>query len=144
MTTDALINGNIIELNSEEKEKAEKFHRERIAFVILDNKLVVNDNPDDDRDHQHWLTEDFKITIKEFERLTRGYIKPGRIQLFIGSKFECINPDTLRLDHLLDLICLHNKKFGNNDIQVFNGVHIGKVGDIWEPIQRLMYLKQDV
>lgn len=143
MTTDALIKGEVVQLGIDEKEKAEKFHRERIAFAIVGDKLLINSDESDDRDHQHWLSEDFGVTVEEFEELTRGYIKTGRLQLFKGSGFECIDTSNIRLDHILELVKQHNKKFGKLDIEVFSGVSIGKVGEIWEPIKNIMNIRQE-
>ena len=79
MTNDALINGEVRILSDKEKIDAESFHLRRLAFIWINDELFFNENPNDDRDHQHWVCEDFGITVEEFERLPRGYILPGRI-----------------------------------------------------------------
>lgn len=87
MTNDTVINGKEVELEGVEKTEAEKFHKEQIAFAMIPDgngknmqyELVFNEDSTDDRDHMHWLMDDYGITLEVFEGLVRGYIKPGRI-----------------------------------------------------------------
>lgn len=134
MTNDALINGKVVTLTEEEKIAGEKFHRSRVPFAWIDKKLVFNDNAGDDRDHQHWLLEDFGISVEEFETMNRGYMIESRIQLFKGSKFEPINMDDVSVTDFSSLTHKHREIFNSTEVTICNGVHVGKVGEIWEPI----------
>ena len=72
MKNDAIINGKQITLSDEERKAGEKFHLSRYPFAWVNNQLVFNDNTNDDRDHQHWLCEDYGLTVEEWERVPRG------------------------------------------------------------------------
>lgn len=137
--TEALLNGKMTNLELDEAIKADKFHRNRFAFAWIDGKLTFN-KLGDSRDHQHWLTEDFGLTLQEFEETPRGYIKEGRIQLFKGSDFRKIDIDKDLTDFKSDkesLVKAHNKLFEGVTPEIFNGVKIGKVGEIWPPIEKI-------
>ena len=116
------------------KHDAESFHLRRLAFIWINDELFFNENPNDDRDHQHWVCEDFGITVEEFERLPRGYILPGRIQLFKGSSFSPINVRGIKKDHFRRIIIKHNKLYPGHDYEIYNGVKVGKVGAVWPPM----------
>ena len=112
--------------------KEERFHQNRIAFAWLNGKWEYNEY--DKRDHLHWLHEDFNISIKEYENIPRGYMIEDRIQLFIGSKFEEIDDNTLLLLNIKELLEKYKSVYDSNNINIFNGVIVGNIGDIWEPI----------
>lgn len=139
MTNDALINGEVQSLSDEEKTRAEKFHRERLMFALINDQIIFNENPDDDRDHQHWLCETFGISIEEFEKIPRGYMMKGKIQLFIGSRFEQIELAMIKFSHLIRIIDKYKSIYQDTPYQVFNGVKVGKVGTIWPPIKVLTF-----
>lgn len=134
MDTKALIDGSFQELTGEQAEKAANFHKNRTTFAWVNGKLVFNETPADDRDHQHWLAEEFGITTEEFESIPRGYIVEGKVQLFIGSSFEEINLGNLTVTDFTALLAKHNSIYPNVSPTVCNGVAIGEVGEIWEPI----------
>lgn len=140
----ALINGKMVELDEKSKTDAENFHKHRIAFAWVGGQLVLNTDPYDDRDHHHWITEDYDITVEEFEKIPRGYMMHGKIQLFTGSTFSPISGDELRLpmSDLIKLRDVYKKDFWTTDtsIPVYNGVRVGRVGDIWPPIQQICTL----
>ena len=73
-----IINGKQIALTPKEKKMVDEFHKSRIAFAFLDDGRCAI-NVKDVREHKIYLQEDFGISFDEFENLTRGYIKPGRI-----------------------------------------------------------------
>ena len=136
---EALINGEIRHLSSDESSKAASFHSNRIAFIWIDGKLHFN-KPRDTRDHQHWVLEDFGITAEEFELLPRGYCMKDRIQLFIGSDFKPLENENLKLfdDCFLEIARAQRKAFWSyENIPVYNGVIVGKVGDVWPPLSTI-------
>ena len=126
----ALINGKEVILDIDSAIKADAFHKSRLAFAYVNETLKFN-RLNDGRDHQHWLLQDFGISAKDFEGIPRGYIRPGRIQFFQGSDFRVTDYSVFKLDILLDK---YQEFFGSGNIEVCNGVHIGKVGDVWKPI----------
>ncbi|MBR1453992.1 MAG: hypothetical protein IJ593_05050 [Lachnospiraceae bacterium] len=132
MTSDAIINGNLVILSNEERETAEKFHKHRVGFAWINGKLEFIPFGDD-RDHQHWMLEEFNISADEFENIPRGYMMDGRIQFFIGSSFKEMNIGIVSDDDYAELFNVYNNTFDNTTVQMYNGVIVGKVGEIWEP-----------
>lgn len=139
MTNDALINGEVVTLTEHEVLQASTFHKHRVMFAWMPNgELVVHDDPNDDRDHQHWLLEEYDISPQQFESINRGYLLPYRVQLFIGSTFSPIDPSDIKLSDILKLVNMCADKYKSGSVAVFNGVKVGKVGEIWEPIEGLL------
>lgn len=120
------------------KEKQERsFILAGIHLLGVNNQLVFNDNTNDDRDHQHWLCEDYGLTVEEWERVPRGYMMPGRIQLFIGSQFKPMNTQKLSVTDFQELLTRYWHKYGGQKVVMYNGVKVGKVGEVWEPLLKL-------
>ncbi|MCM1441679.1 MAG: hypothetical protein NC131_21090 [Roseburia sp.] len=140
MTHDALINGKVVQLTDEEKRGAEKFHLERAKFAWINGELVFGDEPGDDRDHQHWLLEDYEIKSEEFETINRGYMLPCRIQLFKGSDFRKIDMKEISVEDLNTLIEYQFMKYGSASAVVYNGVKVKEVGSVWPPIDTVFTL----
>lgn len=144
----ALINGKMEELSEADRKAGERFHKLRTPFIWINGEFKVNLDPDDVRDHHHWVTEDFGLTDEEFEELPRGYIIQGRMQLFKGSSFKEIPPEEMNFPFgdFLKVIEIYKTRYPNQDdkfIDVFNGVEIGKVGEIWPPKTHLMRITLD-
>ena len=137
MKSDAIINGKRVKLTEAERKAGENFHRMRYAFAWINGMLVFNNNENDDRDHQHWLCEDYGLTVSQWEKLNRGYMMQDRIQLFKGSKFEPINTDEIPTMDIVKLTSIHGQRYGTDRVVIYNGVKIGKIGEVWEPLIRL-------
>ena len=137
MTNDALLNGQVILLSDTEVTRAADFHKNRYAFAFMNNTIVFNNNPNDDRDHQHWLLDEFGISPVEFENIPRGYMKKDRIQLFVGSNFSPIDKSILTRENISILLAAHHKRYASKVVPIYNGVRIGKVGDIWPPVETI-------
>lgn len=152
ITSDAIINGKMTTLTKDEMEQAANFHRNRVAFAIVNGKLWVNTNRHDERDHQHWLMEDFEMSIEEFEQCDRGYMIKDRIQLFRGSDFHPIeDPIGFMEKYAKSLLQFYSFKWKPDPIRglindphfrVCNGVKVGKVGELWDPLE--VYTLPDV
>lgn len=136
MKSDALINGEVIELTEDERKAGEKFHKGRKAFAWIKGKLEFIEEGDD-RDHQHWMLDEFGITPAEFETTLRGYMNPDKIQLFIGSDFRPLDTDKISVDDFNKLLHIYGERYNKDTVEIYNGVVIGKVGDIWPPIYKL-------
>lgn len=137
MINEALINRQMQNISTDEAARAEKFHANRIPFFWYNNQFTYNKKAGDVRDHQHWLLEDFGISQVEFENIPRGYIKDGRIQLFIGSRFDPVDLSSLVSNWKEQVIRLYQAVYNNEVTEIYNGVHIGKIGDVWEPVQKI-------
>lgn len=128
-----IINGKQITLTPEEKKGVEEFHKSRIAFAFLnDGSCAINIK--DVREHKIYLQEDFGISSDEFENLTRGYIKPGRIVFYKTSEFAPIENITEKVLSVISEKAL--EFFGPGKYEIWNGLKIGNLGEEWKPIQR--------
>lgn len=128
-----IINGKQITLTPEEKKGVEEFHKSRIAFAFLnDGNCAINIK--DVREHKIYLQEDFGISFDEFENLTRGYIKPGRIVFYKTSEFIPIENITEKVLSVISEKTL--EFFGPGKYEIWNGLKIGNLGEEWKPIQR--------
>ena len=139
-----LIDKKEITLSVDELEAEEKFHRSRIPFAWINGKLEFLLDPEDLRDHHHWLTEDFNIKDCTFERVPRGYMMRERVQLFIGSNFDCIYGDfKISLTEIELIKYVYRSIFPVaplSMVPVYNGVIRGKIGEIWPPKELIMIL----
>lgn len=134
MKSEALIHGEMLVLSEDETKGAAEFHNSRLPFIWINGELIFNDKYEtDDRDYQHWILEDFGIQADQFERMPRGYIRPARIQFLLGSHFGKINIAEIEKD-IPKIIARHVEIYGRS-FEIFNGVHVGKVGDIWPPME---------
>ena len=127
----AIINKDTIELSDKEMEGAANFHKRRIAFAFVDGQCRFNSNSDDDRDHQHWVCEDYGLTKDEFENLIRGYMLPGKIVLYQSSHFSEINLSELSAADVLTLLSTYKKAYQSSYVTLYNGAKIGVVGEEW-------------
>lgn len=140
MTSEALLNKELVQLSEEETKRAEQFHLKRYAFAWIKGKLTFH-TKQDERDHQHWLMEDYHISLEEFEETNRGYMIDGKIQLFIGSDFKPVDPSTVYMSDIKKLINEYSIRYKDETVSICNGVKIGKVGEIWEPIEKWFTVK---
>lgn len=111
----------------------ENFHKSRIMFALINNKLEVSTN--DARGHIDWLMEDFNISTEDFKDIPRGYIKDYKIQLYKGLAFGKIL-DKQVLDELIEKLAQYvTDKCDSGIYEVYNGVEVGKPGDVWKPLE---------
>jgi hypothetical protein len=126
-----IVGGKEIVLSGSDKQAVETFHLSRVAFAFVDDKCLTNVH--DVREHKVYLQEDHGVTDEEFETLTRGYIKPGRIVFYTTLNFNRVEEIT---DDQLDKVCeLAGSTFGTGDYEVWNGVKIQKEFGDWPPIE---------
>lgn len=141
MDSRAIIKGKSIELNAEEISGAAEFHKNRIAFGDVLGEYRFNTNKLDDRDHQHWICEDYGLSVDEFESIIRGYMVDGEVYFYRGSDFRCVNEYEINLDNLYKVLEVYKENFASNEVNIYNGVHIGKVGERWLPKKKLITVK---
>lgn len=110
------------------------FHRKRVAFAVLDGKLIIR--RDDPRSHAEFLKEDFGVPASEFETVIRGYILGYRVQFFMGSDFHAVPDDA----EFRDAIALVRQElttacyYSDGAYTVYNGVVPGEPGEVWGPL----------
>lgn len=129
-----LLNGKQIKLSKDELKAAGNFHKSRYAFAWINGKLIFNDKPDDDRPHEEWMQEDYGLTVEEYEKANRGYMLPTHIQLFKGSSFSPIDTREISVSDFTHLCKVHGERYGTAEVEVRNGVKIGKIGEVWPPL----------
>lgn len=63
-------------------EKAKEYHKERLAFILIENKLYYLKNSE----MSHWeFCKEKNISKDEFNKLLRGYYKDGSIYFYKGN-----------------------------------------------------------
>ncbi len=126
------VNGKEIILTREEKSAVNEFHKSRIAFAFFsDGRCAININ--DAREHKVYLKDDFGISFEEFEHLTRGYIKPGRLVFYTSLNFLPVKDISEEMVNLLTEKAL--EFFGPGKYEIWNGLKIGRLGEEWEAIE---------
>lgn len=132
-----IINGNDVKLTEEEQTNVTKFHKSRIAFAVIekDNDYVLAMNINDPREHRVYLKEDFNVDDEMFETLVRGYIKPGKINIYVSSHFYKVPSERINDKLLNDLLEVALNEYGEGEYIIGNGVNVGKPGEEWPPIE---------
>lgn len=141
MDSRAIIKGKSVELSSEEISGASEFHKNRIAFGDVLGEYRFNTDESDDRDHQHWICEDYGLSIDEFEGIIRGYMVDGEIYFYRSSDFRCVNEHEINLETLHKVLEIYQENFVSKEVNIYNGVNIGKVGERWIPKKKLLIIK---
>ena len=90
-------------------------------------------NINDAREHKVYLKDDFGISFEEFEHLTRGYIKPGRLVFYTSLNFLPVKDISEEMVNLLTEKAL--EFFGPGKYEIWNGLKIGRLGEEWEAIE---------
>lgn len=119
--------------NSKNKEKIITFHKERTAFIILDNKVVYLKNSE--LSHLQWA-ESLGIDETTFNSLTRGYVLNNNIVFYKGNfdfDKQVINHANKFAKQILNDCLLKTAK-------VYAGVIIGEIGTIYLPNKHLFNL----
>lgn len=138
---ETIIGDEKISLSKEESKLVADFHKDRIAFAFLeDGSLACNIH--DQREHRVYLKEDFGVTDELFEKLVRGYIKPGRIVFYQSSHFTKLEEDVMQYIDTIGVLAVQS--FGSGKYEIWNGVAVGKPGEEWNPISIPYVLNLDL
>lgn len=113
----------------------ELFHRSRIPFAIINNKLVFTMY--DKRGHKEWLSETYKISNEDYEDTIRGYMKDGQVFFYKTSKFIPVDLKEIGIDTLKHIQILSMVYMNVYNPECFNGMHVGEPGAKWEPLKNL-------
>ena len=117
------------------------FNKKRIAFVVIGNNVILQQDMDDERTCHDWMREDLNLGSEAYQHITRGYMLPGRIQFFTGAETCC--PDyRVTLEIIEDAITLYTNLYTEGGFMcvdpptpsIYNGVFPGKAGDTWPPV----------
>ena len=128
-----IINGKNVNLSKAEQEGVTKFHKSRIAFAVIEreNDYVLAMNINDPREHRVYLKEDFGVDDETFEKLVRGYIKPGKINFYVSSHFYPVSKEKLTDRLISDVENVALREYGEGEYSIGNGVVVGKPGEEW-------------
>lgn len=135
-----VVQGRLITLTPEEKLYVEAFHQSRVAFAFLKDGTCAL-NVKDKREHKVYLKEDFGVSEEEFETLTRGYIKSGRIVFYKTLNFLPV--ENLSTEVLKTVSEKAFTFFGSGKYEIWNGIQVGQLGQEWPPVQKcgVLFLK---
>ena len=113
-------------LKGKELEGVNNIHSSRVAFMIVDGKVLYLENST--MSHYEWAMS-LGLDTDKFNKLTRGYARDERIVFYKGN-FE------------FDEKIIEDAKIYANEIarhcnmvsaEVYAGVNIGKPGQVWLP-----------
>ena len=115
----------------------QKFHKSRIMFAVMDVLLI---QPFDERDRYTWLEQDFGWSKEVIDKTVVGYIRPVdgedgvvNIVYYAGEDFHVCPPLSSEvIDELLETAV---GKFHPTEVRLWTGVTMGKVGEVWQPIE---------
>lgn len=119
--------------NSENKEKVETFHKQRTAFIILDNRVLYLKNSK--LSHLQWA-KNLGIDETKFNSLTRGYILNNDIVFYKGN----FDFDEQVIDNAKKFSETIKKECSLSQANVYAGLIIGKIGTIYPPKKHLFDL----
>ena len=113
------------------------FNEKRIAFVVIGDRLVLQD-PTDVRECHIWMRCDLLLPASAYLTYTRGYMLEGRIQFFTGGSDYSIS-DRVTTAVIDAAIEGYRKLIGNeftspDDIIIGNGCIVRDKGVQWDPI----------
>lgn len=104
---------------------------ERTAFVFHEGQLHVQEK-DDHRPCEEWVKDKLGLGHEQWAQLTRGYIRPTRIQFFTGESYsEDLTVSAAEVDALKKIHCA---QYGFPCKDIFNGVIPGAEDTVWDPI----------
>ncbi len=119
--------------NSKQALLVNKLHKQRIAFLIIDNKVLYLKNSE--MTHYEWAVS-LGINDNIFNTLTRGFIYNNNLVFYKGN--FGYDESVINNAKKYAKIIMQNCKQKMADVYV--GVNIGKIGDNWKPKQYLFSL----
>lgn len=108
----------------------QEFHKSRVAFMIIENKIIYLENSF--MSHIEWyLSLGYKK--EEFDNVIRGYYRDGKIVFY---KEDFIYDDEV-IEVAKEISREIKKQVNDGKAEVYVGVKKGKVGELWEPALRI-------
>lgn len=108
--------------------------RQRVSFAFMpDGEIIVQDEGDVRPMIEVLGMKDNKA---EFEKVVRGVFDSHNIVFFIGEYYMPV-PRLTQYSHMIsDLMYFMRKRVGSSyhDVAIWNGVSVGKIGEVWPPI----------
>lgn len=110
--------------------KVIQFHQSRIAFMLIDENIIYLENSK--MGHDEWFLS-LGYPIEEFDLITRGYYKDGKIIFYRG--------DFVFDDKVISDAKMYSKQImtyvNDFEAEVYVGVKRGKIGTPWMPILKI-------
>ena len=111
--------------SKKEQEKTNVFHKQRTAFMIINNEIKFLQNST--KSHYNWAKE-FNLTNDEFNKITRGYCLLNDI-IFYKGNFEFDEQVIINANKFYNQIMT----FCNlKTAKIYAGLDVGN-GEIWPP-----------
>lgn len=114
-----------------------EFHKSRIAFAILSNKIIYLVNSE--MSHKEWLISSKFIEGNEFDEIVRGYIKYNNIYFYKGDFLTDKSLETTALEYCFKIHKENNLKLPS---KIYCGLQKGQIGDEWKPQKLLKILNK--
>lgn len=110
--------------------KEEKFHKSRIAFLIIDGNILYLENSG--MGHLEWYLS-LGYPIDNFNNIVRGYLKDDRLVYYKGDfdYDEEVIETAILTENIIKEHC------NNLDAITYCGVTKGEIGESWPPKAKL-------
>lgn len=121
----------------------EVFMKSRRCFAIFPNGLLVwcpqNKASMKCRD---WLAEDYNISEDEYDVTVHGSIhKDGHVVIAHGSDYKPVDIGAIQELNMHDIVQHACSYSGLEQVEMYNGVNVGEIGERWAPIENLGFFK---
>lgn len=111
----------------------DNFTTNRTPFIVLHGDVLIK-KVRDDRSCLEWVMG-MGYSKEQWENAIRGYIMENRVQFFTGKDYGCVH--IVNGEILKALKQYHGSIYGYLPTQFYNGVKVGEVGSVWQPISEL-------
>lgn len=119
------------------KKGEENYHSKRVAFIIYQDEVQYLRNSA--MSHKEWC-DSLNISNEEFNNIVRGYYMGDNIVYYQGD-FE-YNENTIRVAKKTYKEIV--KEFDLERFNIYCGVKKGKIGTVWELIEKIADEKGEV
>ena len=116
-------------------------HHLRHAFIIFPTIGVLLEKHGFGLGHKQMLEQlglNSQQVFETLERVPRGYYMGGRLCFYQGSDFKPLTNDNLKV---VEFFMPQLKQMLNlpDDVRVYSGMIVGKLGDHWMPMHQLNF-----
>lgn len=108
--------------------EVDELHKKRVAFVIVNGKPIFVENST--KSHLE-LCKELGVDESNFDNITRGFFLNDYIVFYCGN-FETNDDVVFDAKKYCIEICNYLKL---SDVNIYCGLKIGKLGDIWPPLK---------
>ena len=107
-----------------------KFHKKRIAFMIINNEIIFLENSA--MSHFEWYTS-LNLKKEDFKNIVRGYIMDSRAVFYKG---DFIYDDEV-IEKAKEYGEIIKKKYNIKKLKISAGLKKGEKGEIWSSIMKV-------